>query len=172
LFVLRAQGFIYPLLFILSCITHGPLVRGNNELTYLACQLPQLSSPLTETLAALLPCLLVRSLSKNSFFECIRDFFPKASAKVRTFYGLAKYFKNFFAGKCSFSRLSDRNQDKTPFYYYVRAIKGTETGEKAWDHGGKTAGHRRSGKEGGRGGTGNTERRGGKTGGGMEKAEA
>jgi len=108
---------------------------------------------------------------RTRFFECIRDFFPKASAKVRTFYGLAKYFKNFFAGKCSFFRLSDRNQGKTPFYYYVRAIKGRKKHEKAWDHGGKTAVHRRSGKEGGRGGLETRKGRGGKTGGGMEKAE-
>ena len=69
-------------------------------------------------------------MSKNSFFCRSRDFFPKASAKVRTFCGLTKYLRHFFAASKHFSRFNDQGQRRTPFYLFARAKEGRNKGKE------------------------------------------
>lgn len=82
-------------------------------------------------------------MSKNSFFCRSRDFFPKASAKVRTFCGLTKYLRHFFAASKHFSRFNDQSQRNTPFYLFARAKEGRNKGkEQERSSGGDASGQR------------------------------
>ena len=61
---------------------------------------------------------------------CRRDFFPKASAKVRTFSHPAKLFTHFFRIKMRNASLDDTGQHPPPLYLYARATEGTKTLKK------------------------------------------
>lgn len=86
-------------------------------------------------------------MSKNSFFNRSRCFFPKASAKVRTFCGLAKYLSNFFASNTLFLRLDDCGQRGTPFIY-LRARKKEQKTINKGERGRGKGGGEKGGKEG------------------------
>ena len=92
-------------------------------------------------------------MSKNSFFNRSRCFFPKASAKVRTFCGLAKYLANFFASNTLFWRLDDCGQRGTPFIYLRARKKEQKTINKGERGRGEGEGRRGENDAGGKGTT-------------------
>ena len=96
---------------------------------------------------------------RTRFLHRSRDFFPKASAKVRTFCGLTKYLRHFFAASKHFSRFDDQGQRRTPFYLFAREKEGRNKGkEQERSSGGDASGQRaetgarRNGENGGKGG--------------------
>ncbi|MBQ8675469.1 MAG: hypothetical protein IJ528_04500, partial [Bacteroidaceae bacterium] len=80
---------------------------------------------------------------RTRFLHRSRDFFPKASAKVRTFCGLTKYLRHFFAASKHFSRFNDQGQCRTPSYLFARAKEGRNKGkEQERSSGGDASGQR------------------------------